>query len=330
MSRYYTESSYTLPWESLLNLESDLAKVPEIRLEREIREGREEAAKQKAIAEEIIRRHPEVLDPIMKKCYPYKVYAGIEECKNSRSCEADRKGIRSGVIIFQRENGGRLKAEKAEYLFEFCGVLVACVEDKSGMPDFERKDFNGLDFVLLPKQRLKRHFPAEEEFQGKVICYYEEDPFLELMNCIDQEEAEEIRKIYQMITEHDLYPMIYTLRYENTNIFWKMVENNRIKVYNSKWKELIKNKIYNYELLETLINSFPAKDDFLNAYHSTFTKWYLKFMQNRVMEKYKYVKEYDDDFKKAEKKSYSTPQPKAFIHLIATDLFHGIMTYAYL
>ncbi len=261
----------------------------------------------------------------------YNVMDGIGESKQSRNCTADnRKAIRSGVIVFQRENRGRIKAERAEYLFEFCGILVACVEDKSGLPDFERKDFNGLDFVLVPNKKLNRCFPDKKEMKGKVICYYEEDPFLELMDCIGQEEAKEILEIYQIIVDKNLFPMIYILRYENSGLFFEMWNHNRRKGMVPAWKEVIRN-ICDYKFLEILINEFSAEDDFVNAYHMTFVKWYLKAMHNKIMKKFKCVSEYLGDFWKIYQKFAGkiSSLPKAFIHLIAGELYWSTMYFGF-
>ena len=137
-----------------------------------------------------------------------------------------------------------------------------------------------------------------------------------------EKEAEEILKIYQMIVENNLLPMIYTLRQENSKLFCTTM-NSREEEF--KWKKVIKNT-YDFKLLKTLIdNAFPEENDFLSAYHMTFAKWYLKSMYDKIMKQFDYMAEYAREFRELDIKKAN--QPKAFRHLIAGEWFAQLIYY---
>ncbi len=179
-----------------------------------------------------------------------------------------------GLIVFQRENRGRIAAEKLATVLRTAGIMVAFMEDRENYTEIiEEENLLYLDFILLPENtyaRLPKHLSKRTK-----ICYYsEKDSLLEtLLKKLDQVEANELRKILSVLQTYDLFSYLESA---NINIMMSSVPEN---IFNDKLSDF-----------ENAIAELDA--DVFSTMHIGFAALYLKHFHNKICDILSFVHEY--------------------------------------
>ncbi len=169
-----------------------------------------------------------------------------------------------GLIVFHRENRGRIAAEKLAIVLRTAGIMVAFMEDRENYAGtIKAENLAYLNFILL-SENTYAIFPKHLSEKTKICYYSEKDNLFEiLLQKLDQAEADELRKIWSILETYDLFSYL-----DNTNINIMM---------GSVPKNIFMDKLSDFD---NAISELDA--DVFSTTHVGFAKLYLKHFHNKI------------------------------------------------